>query len=340
MPCLNPRLVLLLAAKVQTDRDGTQCRGATFRISPHSFSSGEAHVNAPKPCGQGLSQRVRVFLKTWVPPGAIRIARRLRNIFMPADWEYLPGGFGSVRGALGWNSLEMAEKQKQSWSAYLECVSGTGPLGINHEDGRGVGSLDLRQHNTLITYAYVLALAARMKSRLSILDWGAGLGHYALLSRAVLPGVELDYHCVDVPSFCQLGRELAPEAKFVEFANFAFDRKYDLVVASSSLWYEEDWKMALERLISAADPYLFITRMIFVESHPSFVAIQRPYALGYNSQYPCWILNRKEFLDQVSGRMNVIREFLVWEGPHIKGAPEQGDYHGFLFKRSEDIQTA
>ena len=57
-----------------------------------------------------------------------------------------------------------------------------------------------------MSYGYVLALAARaaeraaadhagdpVRRRLSILDWGSGLGHYFIISRALLPDVTFDF---------------------------------------------------------------------------------------------------------------------------------------------------
>jgi putative methyltransferase (TIGR04325 family) len=276
---------------------------------------------------------VNRFLKNWVPTGAVAAARRCLNVLRPADWEYVPEGFRKIRSVRGWNVEEIARKQLQTWSAYRSSLAGAGPLGLNHENLRAIDAIDLRQHNTLVSYAYVLALAARMKPQVALLDWGGGLGHYYCLSKTLLPSVDLDYHCVDVAAFCRLGQQLIPEGRFVDLQKFTFDREFDLVVASSSLWYEEDWKTTLDRLISAAGSYLYVTRMIFVEKHSSFVAIQRPYALGYGTEYLCWILNRREFVDHVSSQMDLVREFLIWEGPHIHRAPEQGDYRGFLFRR-------
>jgi hypothetical protein len=87
-------------------------------------------------------------------------------------------------------------------------------------------------------------------------------------------------------------------------------------------------------LIAAANPYLYVTRMIFVERAESYVAIQRPWALGYKTEYRCWIFNREEFVHHLSSRsMELLREFLISDGPRIHRAPEQGDYKGFLFRK-------
>jgi putative methyltransferase (TIGR04325 family) len=273
------------------------------------------------------------FVRTWVPPGVIRIGQQALDRVRPAPWEYLPGGWESSERTRGWNVSCIARMQKETWSAYADRLRGTGPLGINHED-RNLDSGGLSDHNTLITYAYVLSLAAQQKQSLSLLDWGGGIGHYYLLSKAVLPGVGFDYYCHDVPLLCQAGQAVLPQGHFIENPDRCFSRKYDLVLASSSLWYEQDWRSVLDRLAAVADPYLYVTRMIFVELAASYVAIQRPWALGYGTEYRCWIFNREEFVQHLLSRsMDLVREFLICDGQRIYRAPEQGDYKGFLFRK-------
>ena len=60
--------------------------------------------------------------------------------------------------------------------------------------------------------------------------------------------MEIEYHCKDVPLLCKVGRELQPTATFHEDEEDCFGRDYDLVMASGSLEYSEDWKGVLRRL--------------------------------------------------------------------------------------------
>ena len=241
----------------------------------------------------------------------------------------------------GWNVPSVADAQKRKWEAYQQSLRGTAPLGINHESRWKPTSGDLRDHNTLVSFAYVLALAAWQKQRLSLLDWGGGMGHYYVLSKALLPTVDIDYFCHDVPLLCQAGREVLPQAHFFDSPQEAFSRSYDFVLASSSVWYEEEWRPLLDKLIRVADPYLYVSRMIFVNRVPSYVAVQRPWAVGYGTEYLCWILNKKEFLDHVLSRgMELVREFLISSAQHIHRAPEQGDYRGFLFRKQRESAVA
>ena len=46
-----------------------------------------------------------------------------------------------------------------------------------------------------VIFGYVLALAGRDKPKVTVLDYGGNLGDYYWVGRALVPGVELDYHC-------------------------------------------------------------------------------------------------------------------------------------------------
>jgi putative methyltransferase (TIGR04325 family) len=290
--------------------------------------------------------RVKAWLRPIVPDIGIRIARRAlgrsstgtRSVeAAPPPWEYLPEGWQTPDPRLqGWNVPSIAETQKSKWPSFIASLQGPGPLGVSHEAPADSGREDTWAHNLVVSYAYVLTLASRGKNQLSMLDWGGGVGHYYPISKAILPDLELSYTCQDVSLLCQAGRELLPEGRFLDRADACFAERYDFVMAGSSLWCVEDWKSVARRLARAADEYLYITRMMFVRHAESFVVVQRPSPYGYITEYPLWILNEKEFVDHVEGMgMTLVREFIFGWGPHLAGAPEQGFFKGFLFKRSE-----
>lgn len=183
-------------------------------------------------------------------------------------------------------------------------------------------------------FAYALALAAAGRSKLSLLDWGGGVGHYGAISRVLLPRVDVEYHCRDLPLFCRAGRDLFPQGTFHEREEECLARRYDLVLASSSLQYSQDWQRVAGRLARASGSYLLITRLPVVERVPSFVVVQRPRDLGYPTEYLGWFLNRGEMIRAVEAEgVALVREFLIAEWPWVYRAPEQGDYRGFLFRR-------
>jgi putative methyltransferase (TIGR04325 family) len=241
----------------------------------------------------------------------------------PPAWEYLPEGWKAKDSSLkGWNVQSILDIRKANWPYFLELTQNTSPLGQNYAT-----------HNTYMTYAYVLALAARKKDCISLLDWGGGVGDYYLISKALLPEIKIDYHCKEVPLLCQGGRELLPKANFYENEEDCFKRSYDLIFSSGSLQYWEDWRQIAQKLASVTRSYLYITRLPVVHQVPSFVVVQRPYNYGYQTEYMGWFLNREEFLNYMIGLdMELVREFLIAENFPIPGAPEPGEGRGFLFR--------
>src|ERR1019366_7414879 len=113
-------------------------------------------------------------------------------------------------------------------------VQSNAPCGLSAEAEGGLGQ-DYAAHNTIMSFGYVLARAARDRDRLSMLDWGGGIGHYSVYAQALLPEVGLDYYCRDLPRLVAAGRQVLPDATFHDDDESAFARRYDLVLASSSL---------------------------------------------------------------------------------------------------------
>ncbi len=153
----------------------------------------------------------------------------------------------------------MLETYKKKWPQFVAMVQGTGPLGMAHESALTTNA-DLNSHNTMMAFGYALALAARHKDRLSFLDWGGGIGHYYLLAQALLPDVEIEYHCKDVPVLCEYGAQLFPQQHFYQDAR-CLDHVYDFVLASTSMHYTENWQILLRRLAGATRDYLYIARI-------------------------------------------------------------------------------
>lgn len=282
----------------------------------------------------------KALAKDLCPPMLWRAASRARTRLRRGllgrrrpEYQYLPDGWTYAEAhpeVRGWNVPDIVGVYRRKWPRFVELVRGTGPLGFGHE-----GTLDdatcLLQHNIIMSFGYVAALAACARGALSLLDWGGGIGHYCLLARSLLPGVALEYHCKDVPLLAEEGARLFPEEHFHSDRS-CLARTYDLVMASTSLLYEQDWKGLLKALAGAAAGYLYIANTPMVLRAPSFVFVQRPYEMGYNTEYLGWCLNRSEVIEtaEESG-MRLVREFVCGHRPEIAGAPEQNEYRSLLF---------
>jgi putative methyltransferase (TIGR04325 family) len=291
------------------------------------------------PCPREVTVLPSSFLEQYLRTRFKRIAYYLPPFLSDAiryvfsDWEYCPQGWPADPGIKGWNHQSVAIAQEKHWPILVHNLEGRGPLGVSHFP-TSLGRDDRGDHNTMMSYAYVLALAAKDKNKLTILDWGGGLGHYYLYSKALLPDVRIEYHCYDLPNLCRVGKELLPEARFYDSTAGLFEKQYDVVISSSSLHYCKQWQEVFHQLASVAGRFLYIARLQTILREPSFVVVQKPHHFGYYTQYPSWFLNRQEVLRcaENSG-MELLREFVFAEEWFVKRAPEKGESRGFLFRR-------
>ena len=148
----------------------------------------------------------------------------------------------------------------------------------------------------------------------------------------VLPEVGIDYHCFDLRDLCNLGKSLLPEVKFHYEEGDIQGKTFDLVVSSSSLHYFENWRETARKLASAVRGVLYFARLQTVFSTPSFVAVHKPNLPDY-TDFLSWCLNRQELLScmEESG-MKLLREFVYAGSWVVRGAPENPEERGFLFR--------
>lgn len=274
---------------------------------------------------------MRTVAKRLLPPVLVDLLLSLRQWGQPREWEYLPEGW-PAQGVRGWNTASVVRRQLANWPRFRALVETSGPLGVWHETTVPTNRLFLA-HNLVMSFGYVLARAAHGRRRLTVLDWGGGIGHYYALARALLPEVQLDYAIRDVPQLCVGGRAVLPEVQFFTSDDEALSRPYDLIMASGSLHYAHDWRSLTARFAQAASAFVYVNRLPLVRRAPTFAVVQRPLTL-YQTEYVGWFWNRHEFLSHFATLpLTLIREFLDEERVSPYGAPEQAEFGGFLFQR-------
>lgn len=280
--------------------------------------------------GSGL----RRIIRRRVPRSLRRVVRSALRRALGSRWEVAPAGWDTP--ARGWDVPTVAEAQRERWNNYATAIGGTAPLTIPYERAGG-HVVGIAGHNAATAFAYVLMIAAHERKRLRVLDWGGGVGQYALLARAAVVDTEVDYFVFDFLALVAQGRELVEDVTFDSNRGGALSRSYDLIVASGSVWCERDWRAAIDDLARSCDEYLYVTGMGMVTDAPSFVTLHQPVESGYQTEYLCWILNESEFVSHVSSAgMELVREFLIDSGPEIKGAPERPEMRGYLFRKTRE----
>jgi putative methyltransferase (TIGR04325 family) len=247
--------------------------------------------------------------------------------------DYAPEGWsGNAAIADAWSDQAIADAQERHWPTLVRNLEGAGPLGVAHFPW-SLGREDRIHHNTMMSYGYVLARAAKNRDSFSILDWGGGAGHYYLYSKTLLPEVTFDYHCFEVPPLCDAGKRLLPEVRFYSDETSLRGKTFDLVISSSSLHYFENWRETAGKLACSSREFLYVARLQTVFSGPSFVAVHKPNREGYG-QFVSWCLNRQELVTCLEGAgMELLREFVYANSWVVRGAPERAETRGFLFRK-------
>ena len=285
-----------------------------------------------------MKEALKRTAEAWMPPALLpplrRAVTRLRN--GGPEWTVARGGWeaGDPQGE-GWNHPSVVAAQLSRWPDFLAAVQGQGPLGISHE-ARRIRQDNVSAHNAILCFLHALSRAAlAAPGPVRVLDWGGGLGYYAAIARAALPELALDYTVKETAPICAAAAPLLPEVRFEPGAEASLARRYDLVFASNSIQYEQDWPALLGRFAAAgAGRFVFLSRLPLAWRAADFVIVQRPRWAGYDTAYRSWVFNRAGFLAAAErAGLALEREFLMPDEPtRIPGAPEAVANGAFLFR--------
>lgn len=182
----------------------------------------------------------------------------------------------------------------------------------------------------VLGFAFVIAKVARCVNTLSVLDFGGGLGGYYRIARNAVPDLKITYTVQELPDLCAIGRQARPDVRFVS-SSADLERSYDLVVASSSLQYAEDWCGQFADLARHASPWLFVTRVMIFEDETRLLAERVP-----SGEATVWAFGRSEFLAVgASAGLCLVDEFAFQDSfDDIEGTSEKPTIRGFLFRRA------
>jgi hypothetical protein len=117
-------------------------------------------------------------------------------------WKYLPNGWPEEGSLQGWNAQGVLEVYLSGLPKLQRRINHSFPLPFDAPDQTPTDR-DYLEQNIYLSYGYVLGLAAHAKDAISILDWGGAVGQYFLLTQALIPDLDLDYHIKDAPISCE-----------------------------------------------------------------------------------------------------------------------------------------
>lgn len=145
---------------------------------------------------------------------------------------------------------------------------------------------------------FLVSVLGSRGRRIRVLDFGGGLGNSFVQTAAAQAGaVDFEFHLVELPEICAIGRELFAGDPRVCFHEEPpnLPEGLDVVHVSSALHYIRDWKSILERLGQYRSDYFFFSDLLAGDV-PTFATAQ----LHYDSVVPVWFFNLHEFTDAMA----------------------------------------
>jgi putative methyltransferase (TIGR04325 family) len=270
-----------------------------------------------------MPMRAKQIFKAITPPLLWNVGRDFkRRLLRSVDhFAYAPEGW-STRLPAGATSQDYWDSIIARERSFTEAL-------IAHLQARAPMLLTLDEELKDLLFGYVLALAARDKPKLTVLDYGGSLGDYYWLGKALVPGTDLEYHCRELPKVAEAGRQLTPAVTW-HTDDACLAQPHDLVMFSSSLQCLAEWQDILRRAAQSARGYLFLSDVATVRGVPTYVATQHTRGTT-NLQN---LLNRSEIVETVEGAgLRLVREFNMGPHPAVVNAPEQPRRVGWLFQR-------
>ena len=133
-----------------------------------------------------------------------------------------------------------------------------------------------------------------MKERVSILDFGGGLGIGFMTLLESLPEAvnRVTYAIVEVPAVCKAGEKLHGGGGGITYlSSIPLSTTFDIVHAASSLQYIENWKEWVSAITIVSPRYILLSDVFAGEITP-YVTLQN----YYGSKIPHWFLSLSELV--------------------------------------------
>jgi putative methyltransferase (TIGR04325 family) len=187
--------------------------------------------------------------------------------------------------------------------------------------------------------ASLLMAAALDAGKLSVLDFGGGLGsHYLKWRRWFTPLDGMHWCVVEQPHFVAAGEQLFKDNSEISFAQSieqaAAANAPNAVIASSVLQYLPEPLPALDALIAIAPRLIVIDRTPFGDDGSAHVMSQHvPRHLG-TASYPLWLLSRVAIHARLRERYVLLAEFTTADAP-LRAGRISGDYLGCIWLRKD-----
>lgn len=265
-------------------------------------------------------------VRNWIPPVARRWANRLLGALTVyrgpyADWAQAQAATG------GYQHGDILSRVKRATQCVLRGVADY------EQDGFAMhGAIPPSQ-----ALGALLLIAALDGGRLSVLDFGGGLGSHFLRWHAWLARIpELHWCVVEQAHFVETGKELFADEPRLSFAKSIVDAKAhapNAVLASSVLHYLPEPLAALDEIVALGARGIVIDRTPFSDDEAHILSQRVPKSLG-RASYPLWLLPRETVNARLRERYDLLVEFPAVDAP-VRCGRVNGEHLGSVWLRRE-----
>lgn len=257
---------------------------------------------------------MRLLLKDWVPPIALRAMRQMRGGGIRFEGDYASWDEALTKCS-GYDATHILDK-------VLDAT-----LKVKRGDAAFERDSVLFDE---IEYAWpVLAglmwAAARNGGVLNVLDFGGALGSGYFQNRSFLQALpKVRWNVVEQAHYVQAGQEHIQDAHLHFYPTIEAclaETQPNVILLSSVLQYLSDPLDVLERLSKCNAACLIIDRTPFALDSKDTLVIQHVPSSIYSASYPMWIFSQDEFNQHVASRWKLLASSLSPEG-HVKTSHE------------------
>src|SRR5262245_37624902 len=124
----------------------------------------------------GGPMTLRAWLRAITPPIIWNGLAAVRHRLGTPEYEWMPAGWTAAQAnprVKGWNAAGVAAAYEAGWLGFVQSLAGSGPF-VHAPNALHGAPPDLAFHNSVMSFGYVLALAAHSRAGLAMLDWGGG----------------------------------------------------------------------------------------------------------------------------------------------------------------------
>jgi putative methyltransferase (TIGR04325 family) len=214
---------------------------------------------------------------------AKRAIRTIQDVY-----RYYAFRFSERRGVF--ETFSQAEAAAPKWKK----------IGYDHDDVASGYRESLNLTLDSSDYPLLYHLDHVLRDQSTVLDIGGNIGVHYLRYRPYFKSASVRWIVYDVPAITKVGREACVEFPGVAFINDFSEisgNRIDVLHASDSAQYFEDWGLMLSRLIEKQmRPAHILFEQVPVYDGPQFVTLQN----GGSVYYPHYVFNRKRFVGAIT----------------------------------------